>query len=527
MKKAKRKQQQSKAVVVQAKAQAASAARASAQVRKQLDYAASMATREGMTYAKMMALPESMPAPVRLPTNDMPVVALTRTSKAFAFSPMTIAPVQQPVSDTGDCVFFVYGQPGRMMQYGPLTYTTTVEATTSTFSFAGSAGGTEQQSYVNFNVSGSTLYGGSSETVFMQPVRHVNASGNVNTMRPLGRSNGRTYFWLNAGEQFYWKCNNSPVGGFGLLPGDLSITVYKWIGVDDTDSMKTYRYPKGFLRNPAFTYSDAPMELSGLGWYSIEFTISMLDADSTTNLVALTTSTISPGVNFQYMAFAWDETIVGTSGSGEIGENCRRTATSVLITNTSPVLNKGGSVTAARLVNERISTPNALVNDSSLNVTTLNNASQKYTGMAEKGVYTYMDFEQSSELFAQAVNQYGSPCFNLDVRQYVNAIRITSPSTVNSFLITIQAVIEFKTDSMLYSKSVPDGYFNALVEARRINNSTDYFYENPLHLGDIWRYIVKGFNAARKVAVPLGMAASTTFPEASGLIMPIAHALQT
>lgn len=206
--------------------------------------------------------------------------------------------------------------------------------------------------------------------------------------------------------------------------------------------------------------------------------------------------------------------------SPSIAQEMRRTACTLLVTNTSAPLIRQGDVIAARV--DCTSAPGII------DLARFKKAARKHTGDASKGCYTYMEFPKECEEFLSHVTELGCPLAHFQNTMY-NLITIknsNASSAPNSYLMTCDIAIEFKTESQLYRTEVPYLPFEELIHARRISNSTNYFYDNPLHWSQITRLIGQAWNGMRRNATKLGTVASIMYPEAAPAIMPLARYLQ-
>lgn len=469
---------------------------------------------QGAVLARQMAIPESSTAPVRMPTTDMPKTAVTKLTTTLSVKNPVITLANQPSGSppftNGDLMFYIYGLPGFSMMYGPVVGSTTVvDATVTSFAYSSSPGSRHP-------LTTTTLQPGSSVSSHWLPTKCTDSESGA--VRPLGVAVGQTYAWFDRTEKFHYKVySGNDVAT--TISGPITVELVKWMGPGEPPkSIATLSYKKGDSGTFAYTVPES-------GWYSMEFTMSAVDTDTLITTFSVEVTAAAAVANPARYKLCYQDALQNK----DVGESIRRTGFSVLITNTTAQINRQGNVVAARLVADGY-----YDEDFSLGVNHLDAASDKYTGDASNGVYTYMDFDQSAERFYQAHSgavstQALGPVFDLEYYGYIHVIKISNPTpetAANSFLVTITGIYEFRSDSMLYAKGVPMASNLALTDARRINNSTDYFYENPLHMSDIWRYIKNAFGQVRRAAIPLGMAASTMFPEAAGAIMPVAHALQ-
>lgn len=491
--------------------------------QQQAVFSTLLGEREGLALARQMALPEGPNASLlRVPTVDMPPVAIncSQWTSTLTASTTTLDLSGYPVKSS-ELMVINYGQPGRAALVGPIVSVAAQGAVTTTFRYP-TLGGAAVNASVTIQTSTEAMDPGSTHTVLWDPVQVIDAvvPASGPKRRPLGRSRGRTYVYIDPNEQLLLTYKQ---GGVTVKPlHSIRVSLYQWGGPHEPHSRvaEWHSSPIG--------ESAGILTITTSGWYTLDIVSSLADASTVSGEITLDVAIAAKVANPARMIHYWNETLA----NAEIGESCRRTCYTLLISNTTAQMYRSGTVVAGRMLNERFGNPvidseTAGGYISSSSVALLNS---KYTGQAAKGCFTYMDFDQEAEKFVTGVNQWGNPVCDLDYRGFVN-LEVFSQMTlgaevVANYLATFTMVTEFRTDNMMFAPTVSSLAHDALVEARRVNNTTPYFYENPLHMGEIWTSIKKGFAAFRKVAIPLGMAASTLFPEAGGVIMPIAHAIQ-
>ncbi len=501
----------------------ASHAVAKSQARRAMPQRVNALIRQGEILARQMALPGDVSDILRLPTVDMPRTATIRYHTSYGVTQPVIAAVPTGFPCGLNELFFAcYGQPGRLFMYGPVSYTAAVDSNITIFGYASvDPLGTQVTTNYQYICSGTdTIQPGSSRSVPWTP---VTASDTLTgTSRPIGLAKGRSYVWLDSSEKIVWTFYSNSTKT--VVPGPFAVQIWRWEGPADLPTnIKTISWAKGATGSDTFSFS-----IPYSGYYGMDFTLGALDTDSFTGSYSVYIAIQAAVANPVRFVTEFCKTVQ----AAETGEYCRRTAFSLLLSNTTAEINKQGNVTAARLVAERVG---AQISSGSggytpmINSTAVAMAAGKYTGRAANGVYTYMDFEPSVEKFQESCNNFNGVVFDLDYNGYVNTIVITNPNTstqANTFMLTAVAHLEFQGDTQLFNYTVPYYNHDALVDARRINNTTPYFFENPLHLSDLWGFIKRSFNRLRTAAVPLGIAASTLYPEAAGVIMPAAHLLQ-
>lgn len=478
---------------------------------------------QGGTLARQMAIPD-MPQShvIRMPTVDMPAVAAIAVQDSFntVTAELSTSAGKLPVSTSGTLMFISYGQPGRALVYGPIATTLAADTITNKFEYR------DRDNYTIVANTQALLYGGGSPPTypkgttisgFWNPVNVVSSNISDEPTRPLGFAKERTYIYVNGTEKLSWEGWYGP--GSTAWPVSLVIRVYRWHSPSDPPTLaSTLGYANGDTAVTSFSWT--PTES---GYYTWDYSVGVLDSASFSGDLGLTFTIKTAIANPRVMVHRFNAALQ----KKDVGDYMRRTGFAVLISNTSAEINKQGTVVAARMLAEG---PSSSVLAGSQQESSVAALANKYTGMASKGLYTYMDFDMYAERFNQAFNESSCPVFDLDYNGFAHIALISNPSAAtqaNSFLVTFYGIYEFFSDDPLYP-SVPAHFdHNALCEARRVNNSTAYFYENPLHMSDIWKFIRNSFNVMRRAAIPIGMATSAMFPEAAPFAMPIAHALQT
>lgn len=477
----------------------------------------SLGSKLGQNLTQLMATPKEANL-VRMPTPDMPLVALLRADSVYNVTHNVGSPMGY---DVGTVNYYLFGQVGRGLIYGPI-----VESQAYSYQFftdynwvnpvTGGLGAIfplKKDAFVS--VAGQTY----TCTSLCDRVGAIAASSSLGTNRPLGIKDGRSWLWCFAGEtitfQFFWSNNGgSTWTSTGGLTGSVTFEILTCdCGNDAYTSSNSSTYTTGTLGSMYYTI---PIN----GYYAINASFT---ANGTLTVLCGYGATIGQNAgNFIYPML----TLPQVESAPECAQKCRRTACSLLITNTSAEISQQGNVIAARVRPEYVT---------GINKTTLMSLADKYTGKAKNGCYTYMDFSQGAERFedctdTDTMRATKSITYDLSWTEMVHVISITSPTpstAANSYIVTLDAVIEFMTDKPQYSKLVSDGSFDHLIEARRINNMTPYFFENPLHMADITRRISQFWAQIRRYATPIGVGLSAAFPQAAPAIMPMARLMQT
>ncbi len=487
-----------------------------AQVRKLVSNSAI----QGSTLARQMAIPDVPQGHLlRMPTVDMPSVGVLSTQDTFSVThtPLGASAGKLPVKTDGTVLYIMYGQPGRSLVYGPVPSSLGIDNGTVKFEYGAGDASTVVYGAMALTTSTPTYGGGSCITGQWRPTMTKNIGTPDEEFRGIGMSMGKPFVFVNGTEKIcYWTFNEAVNGAFA---SPLVVTIYKWVGPNDLPATAAVlAYVANDPAMAAFSWTPTTS-----GYYTFEWSLGVIDnASIHSNLslnVELQTAIASPC----FMVHKNPRVI----RNQDIGEYVRRTGFSILVTNTSSAISKQGNIIAARMVAE--GPANGLIIGKE-NESAVSSLANKYSGAAEKGVYSYMDFDTGAERFGQSFNEDGCPTFNLDYNGFVHTILVSNPAVAsipNNYLVTVYGIYEFFTDNPIYTAMPSPFDHNALCEARRVNNSTAYFYENPLHISDIWKFIKESFGLVRRAAVPLGMAASAMFPESTPFVMPMAHMLQT
>lgn len=207
-------------------------------------------------------------------------------------------------------------------------------------------------------------------------------------------------------------------------------------------------------------------------------------------------------VSWRFFCAGQIEPAVG--GDRLIGEYCRVSAASILISNVSPAMGKGGIIHCNRLKagdSSISSTPDdsAFYN---VNVISLLGANSYQALMAETGAFTFMIPNLERCGFRQAMEYNGGPFIHYDqlMESYYLMCRVSSTTSTfgtttpvsNAYNITVDSVVEFTTNSQRYKKGVPhttmadaESVINALLEG----SGDQFWYENPSHVAMVFSFL--------------------------------------
>ena len=471
----------------------------------------SIGTRMGQNLTQLMATPKEAQV-VRMPTPDMPLVALLKSDSVLNVTHSTSGPTG---FDAGTVNYYLFGQVARGLIYGPV-----VENTLYNYSLYTNNG---YDNGLVFPLKTHNLAAVIGQDFYSQHTPDkctaTTEALSVGLNRPLGTKHGKNWLWMWPGERLEIHFVNSTDGGNTWVTGP-TVPGVGTLYVKQTDG-----------GSEPITWSGTKSVSTGVAvveyWQCNEPGYYTFDASWCANNAATVYYGYRMRVYTQSSVSAYPMlTLPQVYGNPECIQKCRRTACSLLITNTSAEVYQQGNVIAARVKADYVTR---------IGKADLQAMADKYTGKARNGCYTYMDFSQGCEAFADCsdnndTRETRSITYDLSWSELVHVISISSPNPAtqaNNYIVTMDAVIEFMTDKNAFTRAVSTGSFDQLVEARRVNNMSPYFFENPLHMADITRRINQFWNMLRQYSTPIGMGLSAAFPHASEAIMPVARFLQT
>lgn len=304
---------------------------------------------------------------------------------------------------------------------------------------------------------------------------------------PCGSATSGNYIFMNTNDQLLVKFyGNSFVG-------NLTYSVYRY---DSPNSPPSQVHTVTRIVTTAATPSDSHTILNtwGPGHYAMVWD----EVQTTTGLITSSSyATVDLNVQSSSTTPKWCNMALGdvdpkNSGDINLAECVRVNASSFLISNTTANLTKQGTIIAARV---RDHFPYALTSSN------LGKLAEKYNDRAQKGVYSFKEFSETEEKFTNNADE-GHLNYDLDYPGYYHFVSITNPNystAPNSYTLSIDTTLEFRTDIARYNKGVSQLNHHELIEARRIINSNPtWFYENPLHMSDIYGFMRRGASLAKQ-----------------------------
>lgn len=178
-------------------------------------------------------------------------------------------------------------------------------------------------------------------------------------------------------------------------------------------------------------------------------------------------------------------------------DESRITAVSVLITNTSNVLTRGGQVTGYQV-------PGANEWTKYLNFDFVSSCNKSQTLAADKGIYGFLKVTQPEDLRYQPSTFFGAHAYDMDNNADFLTFNINVPRSVGgsgrSFKMYFTFGVEFKTDSIWFTKYIVDPNTLMVDQVLRIMAHLRQFHENPLHWKDIQKAISRFLGGVVKYA---------------------------
>jgi hypothetical protein len=437
-----------------------------------------MARASGKAGANPLALAMMLPehSAIRLPTTDIP-----RSSVMVSKDQMTITTANATPAgwNSGDLLLAVYGQPGRTFA----AYTTLPTGGYSSLKFG--------QGESTWTLETAAMTGSITLNQDWPLVGATTGSGTCphGPSMPIGISQNVGFVFMNVGDTL--AVYSTTYTSTGLTNAGAVFQVFKW---KDDGSEPTLAKQTTITMN-ATSFSDFILTATEAAHYSVKFVGFYWSAGSVTSTNTGVTINLGYNATAGWMIRGMGDIDINNAGDFNLAVNCRRNGFSLLASNTTSVLNRQGTVVAAR------------VKDNDFTAMTpafLARTGEKYTGDAAKGVYTFMEFTEAGEKFAGSVSAANLPVYDLDTQDYYHFIQITCPgvaSAPNTYTVTLATNLEFKTEVARYPKAVSYHKFDLLLEARGLVNSTpDWFFENPDHMRRVYALAKAAFHNAVRVA---------------------------
>jgi len=325
------------------------------------------------------------------------------------------------------------------------------------------------------------------------------------------------YVFLNAGDAISLSIDTSGA----TMAGTVGFTLMQWVDAKSPPGTANTALSGFFgltLTGAGSTGNVLTQTAVAAGYYTLSFNeINLTSGTCTYVRVQATIVTASGNQWCTYTMADFLGSPANSSGLGSVlGDKARVNGASLLMTNTTPVLNAGGTILAART--------HSTENFWALSRAKLLAKRDPYTGRAEAGCYTFMESTQRTRTYAQHSVLNGC-VFDLDFDDHYNVIAITNPSTGSqTFTCTVEMAVEFETDCPLFVGKcllgVPE---DNLTQATAIINSVpEWFFENPMHMSDLYQWAKRGASNFARIGPAISAAVAPHAPAAaagiSGLV---------
>lgn len=431
-----------------------------------------------------MRIPTQYPCPTALVKNIVQFTATATTTAAPGFN-------------AGDLLFAHIGQPAcQLMYYTTLTQVNYFAGFAS--NVAGASGPTDSMLFAFPSLSANA----SVDYPLMIDVNPINyhSGAPASPTYPVGTNGAYNYTFLNPTDSLFVNIT-SPTNS--ALKGTIDYEVCRWGDEEIVVKIGTSALLQtdGVILNFSFQPSTASAGITTAGWYRVK--LLGFRADATTPGASQPNMTIRQYVA-QNAGSGWKlvpspDLMANTQGDALIGVSCRSAGSSLLVTNTTAMLNRQGTVLAARIQGD--------INPCELNATALSGFAEKYTGDAALGCYTFKEIVEFNDSFKTASDPVsGYLGFPLErVGDYTHLIQVScpSPSTMaNTYTVSVGYALEFKTTCPRYATALADSGWNDAIEARRaVASVPQWFYENPRHMAALYNLAQSVYRGAMK-AVP-------------------------
>jgi len=185
-------------------------------------------------------------------------------------------------------------------------------------------------------------------------------------------------------------------------------------------------------------------------------------------------------------------------------ESVRSTATSLLLSNVTKVLNKEGVISGARFVTDRV----PFFNFSETSISRIN-VRERYFGLLEKGVYAFTLPDASSEKFEtyESPTESLKPFYFADHNYFVGLVLTDiDNSSTTTLAATLINHLEFRTDSELFKLGYYAGTLEEYHHAQMSLAKMGCIFENPVHLAAIKALVSKAISSFAPYVKPVVVA---------------------
>jgi len=464
---------------------------------------------EEQLLAMSMGLPVETGA-IRFPTVDAP-----RTAVMNALDQITITSNETAEANwgVGDILVAYFGQPGRLASI----YANMKSPSYYPLLFDSNAGTTSNWYITNDSVTAAIDVNTPWPLVATGPGTGVLVHGKT---MALGVSEGQSYIFCNIGDKI--KVLHSTNVSSNLV-GSAIFELHRWVGKDSSVEMGATHvtFVGGLIPDNTILFT-----IPNTGYYKVDFGGIAWTSGTSTGPIGVTMQLDCLATD-GWMQVSMGDLDVNNNGDAAIGSEVRVNAASMLLTNTTSIMNRQGTVLAGRIRSMAFT---------DVTPTTLARIAEKYTGDAALGVYTFKEFSDYSEQFRNVVLSDVSRgiVFDLDMDDYFHFVQITCPApetSANTYTLSFSTSLEFKTDVARYQKDVSRmNYVNLIAARKLINSRPEWFYENPVHAKQIYQFIKNlagsAVRGAAYAAPYVAKAASAYNPAGAPAYEMLAHMLR-
>lgn len=429
--------------------------------------------------AECIALPGNTPG-FRMPTTDAPRTSVSSSRDQYTVTTPNTTPLNW---NTGDLIVAFFGQPGRLAYVYQL-----MSPTNYTCQF----GGINANFSTNWTIMPASVSGNSFYNMYwpLEGATATGVSGCHGGNMAVGQAKNNSYLFMNAGDSMWIGATTAWTS---TCVGQMGFELMQWVA-SEGEPVAVQQNNLSLVANQLG--AQALFNISDAGYYAVVFVGAYI-----------TSGTISSSNNSIQMEFkalsslGWSQKSMldldsRNAGDPVMGQDCRTVAASMLLTNTSSIMNRQGTVLAARTKFDDFTAMTPVI---------LARMAEKYTGDAAKGVYTFKEFTAVSEIFSGVTTSSNAIMFDLDVDDYIHFVQISCPTVStqpNTYTMSFDVCLEFRADTSRYQKDVSKFSYQDLIASRRLLNSNPvWFYENPMHMADIYGFIKHGAQKVWRGAV--------------------------
>lgn len=385
--------------------------------------------------------------------------------------------------DNTTCLMCLIGQPGRTLMH----WESYMPKSSYDLHFSGAA-------WARWQLSPGDIFLESKEPCWpligglLTPAQPVGPHG---TTLPVGTSLGNHYIFMNGGD----KLDMGAIAGqFNTMNGELRFDILRWTSRATPPVMIAEAgtvVAGGNIATATLWTATTP------GYYAVSFSHARITGGDPGTGSHETFWAYVANTDHGWRIRNFGDLDPATGGDASLLEDCRFNGVSLLISNSTSQIQKSGNVIAARIKN---------TDPIYVTSTELDRTGERYSGLAAEGCYTFKECTEATAQFVPACTK--SPggsylCYDLDFDDFYHFIALSTVETLRqNFFVTYAANIEFKTDVARYAKGVADCDYTALLAARRLIASNPvWFYENPLHAAQIYRFVADNLRRGARYLV--------------------------